>query len=69
MSNYEVYEFKRGTTWSVKCVVNDYYNITYTSVVVPEGTSSELKNKFIEEAEVAVLKQVDKAWESRYAHD
>jgi len=69
MMEIEMYEYKRGLDWSVKCIVNGRESITYAAMVTPEGASIELKEKFIAEAETAVLKQLEVAEHKKYAYD
>lgn len=62
--NFEVFEYKRGDKWSVRCVVNGVDNISYHDIKKPEGASKELLQKFLDEAEIATLKQIDASNES-----
>lgn len=56
-----IFQYTRGTDWSVKCIVHAYDNITYADVKVPDSVSSYLKEKFLEEAEKATLKKLEES--------
>lgn len=49
-----VFEYTRGDEWSVKCFVNEFEMISYSDLQHPEGISTELKEKFLSDAELAV---------------
>lgn len=54
------FEYKRGDEWSVLCLVTGYENIKFIKQQHPEGASMDLKIKFLEEAERAVLHALEK---------
>lgn len=56
----KIFTYKRGEDWSVNCILTGLggESITYFGVVTPKGATNTLKEKFLEEAETAVLKQV-----------
>jgi hypothetical protein len=53
----DMYEYTRGTEWSIKCILYDTGHITFDVMVAPEGASLELREAFVVEAEHAVRKQ------------
>lgn len=61
MNDYTVFTYKRGETFSVDCIVNGVDFITYYNLRIPEKTSSKIVQRFIEDAERAVMLQLSEA--------
>lgn len=68
--DYRVFEYSRKdretgkVTYFAQIVVKGYDIICYNESILPPGIAEETAMKFFEEAEKAVLKLVDEAWES-----
>lgn len=60
MRQIRIFTYKRGDTHSCKVIVNEFAgSLVFDSIVVPNNTPQKVKEKFLEEAEVAVLKIMD----------
>lgn len=72
MSNQDrmrVFEYKRGDEYSVKVVVNERgSSTTFIDITVPDNTPNKVKDAFLEEAEKAIIIQLDKEEYSQYGY-
>jgi len=58
--NITMYRFKRGDVFSVDVIVSNGESITFANIVKPDDTPNQVVEKLLEDAERAVLVQLNK---------
>lgn len=65
-----IYKYTRGDDYSVSAVVNELEAITFFDVIVPEGVSNDIQEKFLDDAERSIKSAMYKSeyYSQTYGH-
>lgn len=60
-ANVRIFEYKRGPEYACQVTVNEFAGaLVFTKITVPNNTPQTVKAKFLEEAELATLREVER---------
>lgn len=61
-AHMRIFEYKRGDEYSCQIVINEFAgSLVFSKITVPNNTAQTVKAKFLEEAELAALREVEKS--------
>lgn len=61
-----VFTYKRGEQYKVTLILNEDTSLTFESMDVPPGTSDDIVNQFLEEAETKIISVLEKEYATKY---
>jgi hypothetical protein len=54
------FEYSRGTEYTCIVIVSEeFMRVTFSNITCPQGTTNEIKEAFLDEAELAVFKALE----------